>query len=61
MELIENERRSKKERQREQSGERISTRQKDRTIIGSEVMEWIQTGKQTNTRAKVGQLHNVLY
>ena len=27
---------------------------------GSEMMEWIRTGKQTNTRAKVGQLHNVL-
>ena len=26
---------------------------------GTEVMEWIQTRKQTNTRAKVGQLHNV--
>lgn len=36
---------------------------KDRTIKpswGSEVMECIRAGKQTNTRAKVGQLHNVL-
>lgn len=37
------------------------TRQKYKSIIRSEVIEWIQTGKQINTTAKLGQLHNALY
>lgn len=48
------------EMREDQTRGRKSKRQKDRTIVGTDVMEWIQTGKQANTRAKVGQLHDVL-